>query len=170
MRLKRAPIMAWVAALPLAALLAACLPVEETSPTSAPPAGIVSESATVTQVIDGDTIDVRIGGDTYRVRYIGVNTPEYNQLCSAEATQANAALVQGQTVTLVKDVSETDPYERLLRYVYVGDLFVNAELVAEGYAESVRYPPDTAYATFFDTLEADARRAGLGCHPTGVFR
>jgi micrococcal nuclease len=130
----------------------------------------VGETATVTRVIDGDTIDVRISGETFRVRYIGINTPEREEPCYAESTQANANWVQGRTVTLVQDVSNTDQYGRLLRYIYVGDVFVNAELIAAGYAESVYYPPDTTYATYFNTLEENARRASLGCHPTGVFR
>jgi endonuclease YncB( thermonuclease family) len=100
---------------------------------------------------------------------VGVNTPERDEPCSAEATAANAALVQGQSVRLVRDVSETDRYGRLLRYVYVGDRLVNAELVAQGYAEVVSYPPDTALFDYFRDLEVQAASAGLGCHPTGIF-
>jgi micrococcal nuclease len=138
------------------------------SPTKQPPAPS-GETTVVTRIIDGDTIDVQIDGASYRVRYTGVNTPERDEPCYEEASAANAALVQDQSVTLVKDVSETDVYGRLLRYVYVGNTFVNAELVAEGYAEAVVYPPDTAYADTFASLEASARAAGLGCHPTGIF-
>jgi len=130
----------------------------------------MGDTATVTRIIDGDTVDVRLNDQTLRVRYIGMNTPERDEPCYNEATAANAALVRGKDVTLVRDVSNTDQYGRLLRYVYVGDVFVNAELVAEGYAESRHYPPDTAYASYFDSLEASAKSAGLGCHPTGVFR
>ena len=131
--------------------------------------GVAGESARVTRVIDGDTIDVRINDISYRVRYIGVNTPESDQVCYDEATDANAALVSGQTVTLVKDRSETDQYGRLLRYVYVGDTFVNASLVRDGWAESVEYPPDTARASEFRGLERDATAANRGCHPSGIF-
>jgi micrococcal nuclease len=172
----------------LALILAvlACQPPMETVPPPTPPAEIVvrppastplptaetqpdGEVATVVAVIDGDTIDVDLGGRTYRVRYIGINTPEYDEVCYWEATSANAALVEGQTVTMYRDVSETDRYGRLLRYVYVGDTFVNAELVAEGWAEAVEYPPDTSYADYLEGLEDAARAAGLGCWPTGVF-
>ena len=127
--------------------------------------------AQVVQVIDGDTIDVRLltDGLIYRVRYIGINTPERADVCFAEATAANELLVDGQTVLLVKDVSEVDRFERLLRYVYVGNTFVNAQLVADGWAESVHYPPDTTHNDFFDGLQAGARNLGLGCWPTGVF-
>ena len=135
-------------------------------PGSAAPAG---ESARVTSVIDGDTIDVRIGEIGYRVRYIGVNTPERDETCYSEASDANAALVSGQTLTLVKDTSETDQFGRLLRFVYVGSTFVNASLVRDGWAESVEYPPDTARASEFRGLEADAAAANRGCHPTGIF-
>lgn len=132
----------------------------------APPSG---QSGAVTYVIDGDTIDVNLNGQTQRVRYIGMNTPERDEPCYEEAKAANALFVQGKTVTLVKDVSETDVYGRLLRYVYVGSLFVNQALVEQGYAEAVSYPPDTANYTFFLRLEGDARAANRGCHPTGIF-
>lgn len=131
-----------------------------------PPAG---EIARVTRIIDGDTIDVEINGRTYRVRYIGMDTPERGEVCFAEATTANTLLVSNQEVTLVKDVNETDRYDRLVRYVFVDDLFVDAALVAQGYARAYPYPPDTTYADYFDSLEAQARAAGLGCHPTGIF-
>jgi len=130
---------------------------------------ISGDTAQVTRIIDGDTIDVEMNGVRYRVRYIGMNTPEKDQPCYQEATDANAALLSGKTVTLVKDTSETDVYGRLLRYVYVGDTFVNAELVREGWAENAVYPPDTKYEDTFHQLELQARAANIGCHPTGVF-
>jgi micrococcal nuclease len=103
------------------------------------------------------------------VRYIGINTPESNEPCYAEATAADSLFVSGKTVRLVKDVSETDVYGRLLRYVYVGDLFVNAAMVEQGYAEAVSYPPDTAHYDEFLQLEKEAAAANRGCHPTGIF-
>jgi micrococcal nuclease len=123
----------------------------------------------VLRVIDGDTIEVRVNGEVQPVRYIGVNTPEKNELCADEATAANAALVAGRDVVLVKDVSERDRFARLLRYVYADGVFVNAELVAEGYAEAVVYPPDSGHYDEFLALEATAKQAGLGCHPSGIF-
>ena len=135
------------------------------SPTAIPH----DEQATVTRVIDGDTIEVLMNATTHRVRYIGMNTPETYETCADEATRANAALVEGRTVVMIRDVSETDRYGRLLRYVYVDDTFVNAELVRDGFAEAADYPPDIANSELFHTLEAEARSAQIGCHPTGVF-
>lgn len=131
------------------------------------PAG--GELAVVTRVVDGDTIDVTINGRPFTVRYIGVNTPERDEVCYSEARNGNAALVQGQTIQLVKDVSETDRFGRLLRYVYVGSTFVNQVLVQQGWAEAVSYPPDTAFLATFQRFEVEARDAQRGCHPTGIF-
>jgi len=128
-----------------------------------------ADYASVTYVIDGDTIDVSLGGQDVRVRYIGVNTPERGEPCFDEATAANRALVEDRIVALVRDVSETDRYGRLLRYVYVGEVFVNAALVEAGWAEARRYPPDTLHADAFDALENSARATNLGCWPAGVF-
>ena len=86
---------------------------------SAPP-----ETAKVIQVIDGDTITVEGG---YRVRYIGIDTPETHPVPEAygtEAWQVNRQLVAGREVRLEQDKSNTDKYGRLLRYVYVDDVFV----------------------------------------------
>jgi micrococcal nuclease len=131
--------------------------------------GVGGVQATVTRVIDGDTIDVQIDGNTERIRYIGVNTPERDESCYQSATDANSVLVAGKTVSLVSDAEDTDQYGRLLRYVYVGDLFVNKALVEQGFAEAVSYPPNTAHYDEFVRLEKDASSGGRGCHPTGIF-
>ena len=138
-------------------------------PTATPGPAPNGEQAQVVHVIDGDTIDVLLNGQVVRVRYIGMNTPERNEVCSAEATRANIELVNGKTVTMTRDQSETDRFGRLLRYIYVGDVFVNAQLVEQGYAEVVSYPPDTAQYDRFRQLEDAARSSNRGCHPTGIF-
>jgi micrococcal nuclease len=117
---------------------------------------------TVTRVIDGDTIEVSISGVVEKVRYIGIDTPEIGKPFFKESTEANRRMVDGKTVTLVKDVSERDRYGRLLRYVYVGELFVNAELLHQGYAQVATYPPDVEYVNFFLQLQREAREAGRG--------
>jgi micrococcal nuclease len=122
----------------------------------------------VTRVIDGDTIEVDIGGIIYKVRYIGMDTPELDderpEFCALaqEATRLNRQLVEGETVRLEKDISETDKYGRLLRYVYVGDTFVNAELVRQGLAWAKAYEPDTKYQDILDEAEAEARQGKVG--------
>ncbi|MBK8134987.1 MAG: thermonuclease family protein [Anaerolineae bacterium] len=150
-------------------LLAGCsldVPIEDPGSSGS---GVEGESARVVTVIDGDTIDVELDGEEFRVRYIGVNTPERDEVCYSEAVRANRLLVDDKTVTLVSDVSDTDQYGRLLRYVYVGELSINERMVEEGWAEVVRYAPDTLYYDHFRELEGKAARAGRGCHPTGVF-
>ncbi len=120
------------------------------------------ETATVTRVIDGDTIIIDTG---HRVRYIGIDTPEVHPVAEAygmEAWQANRNLVEGKEVRLERDATETDKYGRLLRYVYVDDTMVNAELVRLGLAEAKAYPPDTKYQDMLENLEEEARQAGRG--------
>lgn len=130
--------------------------------TTAPeqPSGLVQ--AYVARVVDGDTIEVNIGGNSYRVRYIGIDTPETVQPGGEEATIVNGELLAGRTVYLEKDVSETDRYGRLLRYVWVEEGMVNAMLVAMGYAQVATYPPDVKYQQEFLELQRQAREAGLG--------
>ena len=139
---------------------------EETTEEETTPDEIIKEKAKVTRVIDGDTIEVDLNGKAYKVRYIGINTPEYDQPFGDKATQANSSLVFGKTVILEKDISETDKYGRLLRYVYVGDLFVNAHLVKLGWAQAATYPPDVKYSDLFVSLEREARENNRGCWTT----
>jgi len=124
--------------------------------------------ARIVRVVDGDTIEVEIGGREYTVRYIGINTPETKapnrpvEPYGPEASAANEALVAGKVVYLAKDVSETDRYGRLLRYVWVDGIMVNEELVRRGYARASTYPPDVKNAERFLALEREAREAGRG--------
>ena len=124
--------------------------------------------AYVIRVVDGDTIHVSLGGREYTVRYIGVDTPETVdprrpvQLFGKEASDRNKQLVEGKVVTLEKDVSETDRFGRLLRYVYVDGKMVNATLVEEGYARAATFPPDVKYQELFRRLEQEAREAKRG--------
>lgn len=136
------------------------MPVEEISKT---------DLYEVLRVIDGDTIEVLIDGRKKTVRYIGINTPETVhpskpvECFGVEASNKNKELVVGKKVRLVKDISETDKYGRLLRYVYMDDTFVNLTLVQEGYANALSYPPDVAFNEEFRKAEQEARenRRGL---------
>ena len=121
------------------------------------------EQVTVTRIVDGDTIAVAFpDGRVEKVRYIGIDTPERGRPFAAQATACNASLVAGRRVRMERDVRDRDRYGRLLRYVYVDDLMVNAELVARGYASAVTYPPDVRFAEYFVALEARAREGNLG--------
>ena len=118
-----------------------------------------SGESRVVRVIDGDTVELA-GGD--RVRYIGIDTLERNEPSYDRATDFNAVLVADRGVRLIKDVSETDRFDRLLRYVYADDILVNAELVSEGWARAVRFKPDVAHAECYAALEREAREAKRG--------
>jgi len=126
----------------------------------AAPSQTATDTVRVTEVVDGDTIIIEGG---YHVRYIGIDTPEVHPQVEAfglEAWQANRELVEGKAVRLERDVSETDKYGRLLRYVWVDGTMVNAELVRRGLAEAKAYPPDTKYRSYLEQVEAEARRVG----------
>lgn len=135
------------------------------SPAPLTPASLNTQLVKVIKVVDGDTIEIE-GGQ--RVRYIGVDTPETVdprkeiQCFGKEAAGKNKELVEGKEVRLEKDVSETDKYGRLLRYVYVGDIFVNDYLVRNGFARVSTYPPDIKYQNQFLEAEKDAREENRG--------
>jgi endonuclease YncB( thermonuclease family) len=114
----------------------------------------------VYRIIDGDTFELP---DGQRVRLIGVDAPEIADTCSSEATRHLTLLIAGQTVYLEKDVSETDSNGRLLRYVYVDGSFVNYDLVYDGYAYAVEYPPDTRYAFQLAYAQDSAQDERRGC-------
>lgn len=137
----------------------------EESPIATPAQESVEEKYKVTKVIDGDTIQVE-GGKT--IRYIGIDTPETSdpskpvECYSREATQKNKELVEGKEIRVEKDVSETDQYQRLLRYIYVEDTFVNEVLVKDGFARATPYPPDTKKQDVFSKAQEDAKSNKLG--------
>jgi micrococcal nuclease len=119
-------------------------------------------------VIDGDTAVVRIDdGRVEHVRYIGIDTPESTpnqplQCFGHEAAAANERLVDGARIRLVPGAEPRDVYGRLLAYVHVGRVFVNARLVKRGFARSLTIPPNDAHAPLFQRLEAAAGRRAIG--------
>jgi len=115
------------------------------------------ETAILIDVVDGDSIKVIVDGQPTQVRYIGINTPEYDSQQRDEAiaaTQANRRLLAGSTLYLFRDFSNTDKYDRLLRYVVANGKFINLELVRMGHAESKWYRPDTSCQLLFDSAAA----------------
>jgi micrococcal nuclease len=122
----------------------------------------------VVRVVDGDTIHVKIGDRVETVRYIGVNTPEVHHPRRGEepggrqATAVNRQLVAGKQVRLELDVQERDRYRRMLAYVWIGEVMINAELVRLGYAQVMTIPPNVRHQALFVKLQRDARDARRG--------
>jgi len=177
-----------VALIAFAAALGACQPPASPSESqgslvpSRPPGSVAAaaiapigalQEARVVRVSDGDTIEVEVDGERTLLRYIGLDAPEIEgpyadvEWLGPEAAQANRNLVDGQTIFLERDVSDTDRNGRLLRYVWLGDgaawVMVNRELVRLGLAEAHDYEPDTLYSEilFKAQREAELAKAGL---------
>jgi micrococcal nuclease len=129
-------------------------------------------SATVKRVVDGDTIEIAIGGKTERVRLIGIDTPEtkhptkgvecYGPEASAYTEQL---LPTGTALRVERDIEARDKYGRLLLYVYIADsnVFVNLDLVMNGYARPMVFEPNTAHKADFAqaATQAELRNVGL---------
>ncbi len=115
-----------------------------------------SEAITVTIVKDGDSIILENGEE---VRLIGINAPETGEPCYQESKNTLKNMIEGKNIRLERDVTDKDQYDRLLRYVYLGDIFVNAEMVRLGYAHAYEYPPDTKYSNQFIAAENEAKKA-----------
>ena len=122
----------------------------------------------VLDIVDGDTIEVVVEGKACKVKYIGIDCPDTAhptkpaQWFGREACEKNSELVFGKMVGLEKDISETDRYGRLLRYVWLDDMMINAELIRLGYAQVATYPPDVKYQSLFLRLESEARAEWRG--------
>ena len=121
----------------------------------------------VTEVIDGDTFRTASGKT---VRLLGINAPEMTEPGADIAKDGLVLLILGKDVYLKRDVSDKDDYERILRYVYVGNKSINAELIIMGYVETRFYPPDTLYRKEFEELEQTAVRNKRGLWAFAVFQ
>jgi micrococcal nuclease len=135
------------------------------------PSGALTANASVAHVVDGDTVDLLVDGSRERVRLIGINTPETVdpdrpvQCYGPEAKAYTASLLPvGTPVLLERDVEPRDDYGRLLGYVHraADGVFVNLELVWQGYAEPLTIAPNTAHAGDFVAAARAAERAGRG--------
>ncbi|MCA9383412.1 thermonuclease family protein [Candidatus Dojkabacteria bacterium] len=135
--------------------------------------GDVYEDYYVSKIVDGDTIKVIIDGEEQTVRLIGVDTPETVhpnkdvECYGLEASDFTKSLLTNKIVELEFDESQgqTDRYGRLLAYVYRADdhLFVNRELIKQGYAYEYTYNTPYKYQTEFqqDQEIASASKIGL---------
>ncbi len=140
------------------------------SSSSSEVSGLEGERTLVTKVVDGDTIEV-LGGR--KVRLLGVDTPETVdprksvQCFGKEASNKTKELLNGKEVILQKDVSETDKYKRLLRFVFLplkdgNYLFIDDYLIREGYGKVLTIPPDVKYADQFLEAQIQARESKKG--------
>jgi len=126
------------------------------------------EQGTVTWIVDGDTIIVKLQKKSEKVRLLGIDTPEFHnknnkrEYFAYEAFLYTKERLKGKTVCLVKDPqNDRDKYGRLLRYVYFNGKLFNAELVREGYAE-IYYKGDHSMKIFFSHLQDEAKHAKRG--------
>ena len=134
------------------------------------------QEAYVTKIIDGDTIGVTIDGKYYKVRFIGINCPEYTKEIEPygkEATKYTNEKLYNKTIYLQKDVTDTDDYDRLLRYIWlekvdtideesVKNYLFNYDLVAKGLAQSNYYKPNVALQDYLEYAEINAKRNKIG--------
>ena len=133
-----------------------------------PGAGPRNAWAHVVRVIDGDTIEARIGDAVEDVRLIGVDTPETVkpgtpvQCFGERASHFTKRRLSGRRVRLVVGVERRDVYGRLLAYVYLGARFYNPILVRRGLARTLTIPPNDRFAPRLRRLELAAGRAGRG--------
>jgi endonuclease YncB( thermonuclease family) len=132
---------------------------------SAPEAPTGAGAGTVTNVVDGDTVDVEGFG---RIRVIGIDTPERGACGFESATQAMSVLVLGRQVTLVPGATDdADRYGRLLRYVDVGAQDAGLSLIEDGWAIA-RYDSRDGYGPHQREdayVRADVDSKDLGCYP-----
>ena len=144
--------------MPAALAVCACLPTTEESKCG-------PSSATVVNVVDGDTIDL---DDGTRLRLLLLDAPEitlgHNDCYGHEAADFTANRVLGQKVTLKYDDSEcTDKYGRTLTYVSIGSFDLNAELVKQGFACRLYIPPaGDSRQDEFATYESEAQTDRTG--------
>lgn len=120
----------------------------------------------VTSVADGDTIWAEVDGEKQKIRFIGVNTPEKGEPMYEEATEFTKKALLNQWIYLEKDISDTDRYGRLLRYIWLevpqedteserDEKLFNARLVASGLAKVVEYKPDVKYLEYLRDIEVN---------------
>jgi len=125
--------------------------------------GETSERVGVSRIIDGDTIEIDSGK---RVRLIGIDSPERGAPFYFESKKGLEDMILKKQIRLEKDVSETDKYGRLLRYIYLENTFVNLEMLKQGYAVAWTVPPDVKNSSKFISAEKEAREKGLGVWAT----
>lgn len=140
--------------------------------------------AQIVHVSDGDTVTARIGNNKYKIRMIGVDTPETVHpskpvgFYGKEASNFTKSQLSGREVYLEKDVSDTDRYYRSLRYIWlelpknlanptfeeVRDKMYNGILLRDGYGALATFPPNVKYLDYFRSIAQTAAREERGLY------
>ncbi|MGE6625409.1 thermonuclease family protein [Bacillus pumilus] len=160
----------------LLGVLVSCNKTDDTPPADETTAAAATDqqqnliSGVVVNVVDGDTIDVRMkSGKQERVRFILVDTPETvhpkkgEEPFGREASDFTKKTLSGQKVDLKLGVQERDKYGRLLAYVYLKDgAMINELLLQKGLARVAVFPPNTEFVDQFRKIEAQAQEEYKG--------
>jgi len=128
------------------------------------PMNRASRRVRVTEVIDAVTIEVDDGGEIYRISYIGADLPENAQdpAVWSAAREYHRELVEGQMVLAITDRTEQNAVGYRPRYVLAGNVFVNLEMIAAGYARAAAQPPDLSCQELFQDAQQRANAAQVG--------
>ncbi len=162
----------WYGFKPEPPVIASPVPIIQNTPeaTSSATQGLMGERALVTEVVDGDTIKISTG---QTVRFVGIDTPETVDprrpvgCFGKEASNETKSLLSNKEIILQKDISGSDKYKRILRYIFLPldngqTLFVNDYLVREGFARVYTYPPDVKFDKQFKEAEKQAKEGKKG--------
>ncbi|NOK60533.1 MAG: hypothetical protein GFH27_549297n132 [Chloroflexi bacterium AL-W] len=170
----------WFCLLFITVSITSCVPLSSALPPESDSTGSLQlpdnlQSGRVERVIDGDTVDVSMNGETMRVRLIGINTPEAVdprrpvQCYGREASAMAKRLLDGQSVSLEADATQDDQdrFGRLLRYIWLTDgRMANYELIVRGFAYESTYDDPYVYQSEFRQAEREAREAQRGLWST----
>jgi len=118
-----------------------------------------AEQLVVKKVLSGESIKLSTKA---KIRYIGVDAPGDGDFYFEECRQANKRLVDGKEITIEYDARRKDSNDDILGYVYAGDVFVNAQLLKNGFGIAYIVPPNQKYAGLFISLQKEARKNRRG--------
>lgn len=119
-----------------------------------------TEQATLTRVVDGDTIEAQVGEEIWKIRLLGINTPEKNMPYATDAANFLRQF-ENKTIQLKRDNEDTDKYKRKLRYIFFNNEMLNLEIIESGFANAY-YTLGLRYEQEFLNAELKARNAELG--------
>jgi micrococcal nuclease len=122
--------------------------------------------AMVSSVSGGDSLTIDRPAGSEPVRLMGITAMEPGDCMSAESSDRLRQLLEGRAVILVPDETERDAHNRLLRYVWVDDQFVNETLVAEGLVLARNNEPDSVLGEVLDAAQRRAQSEHLGMWAT----